>query len=73
MYLTRTQRERERERSSCWRRRVRQRRSRGLSLLALQCEDCMWEEAGEKEEDKKGKEQAGSEQYVWCVRRQIYI
>lgn len=72
MYLTRTQRERERERSSCWRRRVRQRRSRGLSLLALQCGDCMWEEAEgeqEKEEDKRGKEQAGSEEYVWCVRR----
>ncbi len=63
MYLTRTQRERERERSSCWRRRVRQRGSRGLSLLALQWEDCKWEEAeGEQEkgEDKKGKEQAGS-------------
>lgn len=36
---------REGERNSCWRRRGRQRRSRGPSLLAPRCEDCMWEEA----------------------------
>lgn len=69
MYLTSTQRERERERSSCWRRRVRQRRSRGLSLLALHWEDCMWEEAERESWRKEGaqeRKRASREQAV-CV------
>jgi len=52
---------------------VRQRRSRGLSLLALQCEeDCVWEEAqGEGEQEKE--EDRSREQHVWCVRRSTHI
>lgn len=68
MYLTRTQRERKSERSSCWRRRVRQRRSGGLSLLALQCEDCYVGGGRERESRRKKGEQErkkrASKEYV---------
>lgn len=61
MYLTRTQREGERERSSCWRRRVRQRRSwGGLSLLALQCEGCYVGGGRRKKGTRKEKSKQGS-------------
>lgn len=67
MLFTGTQREG--ERSSCWRRRGRQRRSRGPSFLAPRCEDCMWEEAVHKKEGIK----QGVKQNVWCVKRHTYI
>ena len=56
---------------------MRQRRSEGLSLLAPQCEDCMWEEAGgEGEQEKEGEQErkrAGREKAVCLVCKEAKI